>query len=673
MFKRILIANRGEIAVRIARTCKKMGIETVSIFSDADKNAMHVRESNFSVYVGKSLSEDSYLNIDNIIKAAKKYKVDAVHPGYGFLSENPTFSKKIKSNKLIFIGPSENSMKSMALKTEARKLMEEAGVPVLPGFSVENKSKNLILKECRNIGFPVIIKASAGGGGKGMHVINSEKEVISKLEATKREALSSFGDDKILIEKYLENPRHVEVQIIADNFGNVKVLSDRDCSIQRRHQKVVEEAPAPFIKKNVKDEMALQAVQVAKKISYSGAGTIEFLYEKDKFYFMEMNTRLQVEHPVTEKILGLDLVDIQIKIACNESLDKIINKVNIKGHALEVRVYAENPEKNFLPSPGKILKFSVPTNNFVRLDTGYSDGDSVSPHYDPMIAKIIVYGKDRNDAIKKMSSTLNKTTLYGVENNINFLNNIIKNKNFSKKDINTKFINFNWKDLIVSLNIKENFRYVAATFFHSINELENVLPNSPWAIKNNWRHIDNEVEDILFLDNKEEVHFKCQIIEKGYYKVFNALDVNNLFTKINYKSGEKNKNITVLISTINNNNNIISEKKMTFDIFRNQNEIYLKSMGYNFAFIKKEKYGSFLLEDSVSGSFDAPVPGKVAKIFVKLNQRVEKGFIIAIIEAMKMEHSIVAPFDGKIVNINVKESQQVEEGFVLVEMDKKDG
>ena len=663
MFKRILIANRGEIAVRIARTCKKMGIKTVSIYSDADKCAMHVRESDSSVYIGKSLSEDSYLNIDKIIRVAKKYKVDAIHPGYGFLSENPDFSKKIKKNKLIFIGPSENSMKSMALKTEARKLMQEAGVPVLPGFSLENMSKNKILNTCKDIGFPLIIKASAGGGGKGMHVINSEKEVISKVEAAKREALSSFGNEKVLIEKYIENPRHIEVQIMADNFGNVKVLSDRDCSIQRRHQKVIEEAPAPFIKNKIKDEMAYQAVQVAKKIAYSGAGTIEFLYEKEKFYFMEMNTRLQVEHPVTEEILGLDLVKAQIRIACNERIDKIINKVSIKGHALEVRVYAENPEKDFLPSPGKILRFSVPNDNFVRLDTGYSDGDTVSSYYDPMIAKIIVYGKNRDDVIKKMSSVLNRTKLFGVENNIYFLNNIMKNNNFSKRNINTKFIDINWKNLITPLNMKEIFRCVAGSLYlHSRNQSEKKLINSPWETKTNWRHIGNDIEDLSFLDDKEEIKFKCQIIRNGFYKIFSNLNKNK-FIKIKYLKSENKESIIILYD----------QKKIIFDILMNGNEINLSSMGYNFQFLAKEKYSSFLLEDSTLGNFDAPVPGKVAKIFVKLNEKVEKGFVIAIIEAMKMEHSIFAPFDGKIVKINVKESQQVEEGFTLVEMEKKDG
>tara|TARA_B100000686_G_scaffold116504_1_gene123820 strand:- start:5152 stop:7143 length:1992 start_codon:yes stop_codon:yes gene_type:complete len=663
MFKRILIANRGEIAVRIARTCKKMGIKTVSIYSDADKDAMHVRESDSSVYIGKSLSEDSYLNIDKIIRVAKKYKVDAIHPGYGFLSENPNFSRKIKKNNLIFIGPSENSMKSMALKTEARKIMQDAGVPVLPGFSVENMSNNKILKACKDIGFPLIIKASAGGGGKGMHVINYENEVIAKVEGTKREALSSFGNEKVLIEKYIENPRHIEVQIMADNFGNVEVLSDRDCSIQRRHQKVIEEAPAPFIKNKIKDEMAYQAVQVAKKIAYSGAGTIEFLYEKDKFYFMEMNTRLQVEHPVTEEILGLDLVKAQIRIAYNERIDKIINKVSIKGHALEVRVYAENPEKDFLPSPGKVLRFSVPNDNFIRLDSGYSDGDAVSSYYDPMIAKIIVYGKNRDDVIKKMSSALNRTKLFGVENNIYFLNNIIKNKNFSKKNINTKFIDANWKDLVAPLNIKEIFRCVAASlYFHYRNQLENKSINSPWGIKTNWRHAGNDIEDILFLDSNEEFHFKCQIIRNCSYKIFSNLNENK-FIKIKYLKSENKENILILYDL----------KKIKFHILMNGNEINLASMGYNFQFIVKEKYSSFLLEDTTLGTFDAPVPGKVVKIFVKLNERVEKGFVIAIIEAMKMEHSIIAPFEGKIVKINVKESQQVEEGFTLVEMDKKDG
>ncbi len=661
MFKRILIANRGEIAVRIAKTCKNMGIETVSVYSDVDDNAMHVRESDHSAYIGPSISELSYLNIDKIIQVSKKFNVDAIHPGYGFLSENPNFSKKIKQNKLIFIGPSESSMKSMAYKSDARKLMETAGVPVLPGFPVENITNSKIIEECNKIGFPLIIKASAGGGGKGMHVINSAAEILDKLQGAKREALSSFGDDRILIEKYLENPRHVEVQIVADNFGNVKVLSDRDCSIQRRHQKVVEEAPAPFIKQNIKDEMAFQAIQIAKEISYSGAGTIEFLYEKDKFYFMEMNTRLQVEHPVTEKILNIDLVEIQIRISNNESLENIIRHVKPIGHALEVRVYAENPEKDFLPSPGKIKKFKVPSDKYVRLDSGYDKYDEISSYYDPMIAKIIVYGRDRKDAIKKMSSTLNNVKLFGVDNNVYFLNNIVKNNNFLKKDISTKFIDYYWQELKIPSELKENFRFLAVSLIlYNRNNDNEMLHTSPWENKNNWRHLSNDQEEIVLLDGKEEYLYNCKTLENGHYVLYSSINESQI-AEINYIFFNEKKTVKV---TLNN-------KKFYFDFLIEGNEYYLSSMGYSFKFLEKQKYGIISSEDSASNSLDAPVPGKVAKIFAKKGQVIKKGSVIVVIEAMKMEHSILAPYDGVIKKINVKEFEQVEEGLTLIKMDKK--
>ena len=660
MIKRLLIANRGEIAVRIARTCKKLGIETISIYSDADKNAMHTRETDYSAYIGSSISEKSYLNIKNIINVAKKFKVDAIHPGYGFLSENPTFSKIVKKNNIIFIGPSESSMKSMAYKNEARKLMQAAGVSVLPGFPVENLSNNKIVKKCNNIGFPLIIKASAGGGGKGMHVIKSADETIQKLEKAKREALSSFGDDKVLIEKYLVRPRHIEVQIVADNFGNIQALSDRDCSIQRRHQKVVEEAPAPFIKQSIKNDMAKQAIEVAKKIAYSGAGTIEFLYENNKFYFMEMNTRLQVEHPVTEEILGIDLVDIQIRIACNEKLENIINNFKINGHAIEVRVYAENPENDFLPSPGIIKKFQVPDEDYIRLDTGYNDYDEVSPYYDPMIAKIITHGKNRNDSIKKMSLTLGKTKLFGLDNNVYFLNNIIANRYFSKKDINTQFIDKFWNELVTPSKLKENFRMLfSSLFIHLRNIKYSDNFNSPWNNKANWRHINSDKEEVLFTDNKDEFNFKCQTISEGKYIIFSSLEEVQL-AEIKYLSNKNDIRFKVLLNN----------KPLEFDIFVDKDEYFLSSMGYNFKYVIKEKYANVLSESSSDGSFDAPVPGKVAKIFAKVNEVVKKGYVVAVIEAMKMEHSITAPYNGKIKKINIKENQQVDEGFTLIEMEK---
>ena len=661
MIKKILIANRGEIATRITRTCKSMGIFVVAVYSDADKNALHAREADQSIHLGDSLAENSYLNYKKIIKIALENKVDAIHPGYGFLSENPDFAKALKKNNIKFIGPSVSSMKSMSLKNDARSMMEKAGVPVLPGFSADGLSENQILKKCENIGFPLIIKASAGGGGKGMHVINKKNEIINKLEGAKREALSSFGNDSILIEKYLQNPRHIEVQILADNYGNIYTLADRDCSIQRRHQKVIEEAPATNINLEVREGMAFQAKQVAKSISYSGAGTIEFLLEKNNFYFMEMNTRLQVEHPVTELILGLDLVELQIRVANNEKIILDYNKDSIKGHAIEARVYAEIPEKNFQPSPGKILEFNFPDKPYLRLDTGYVANDEVSSYYDPMIAKIISYGVNRDDAIKKLSFALENTRLEGIKNNIDFLNKIIKVSAFAEKKINTDFINKFWKKLISSKESKDLLLDSAAALYIKFRNSYYISKSlSPWHKNINWRHLGNNFENISLIYDKEVFNYEVKILNSSEFLVIDEERKNkNIFKILNDDFSKK-------LSLLRNNKKI---ENIYFTV--NNDNIYINQSGYSLNLNIRDKFYLDIKLEASEGSMDSPVPGKIAKVFSKNNQQVKKGDILVIIEAMKMEHSILAPYSGKIIKINVKEGQQVDEGYTVAQMKEK--
>ncbi len=657
MIKRILIANRGEIAVRIARTCKSMNIEVIAIYSDADKSALHVREADKAIYIGESLAENSYLNYKKIIKIALENKVDAVHPGYGFLSENPDFARALEKNNIKFIGPSVTSMKSMSLKNDARNMMEEANVPVLSGFSADGLSKKEIIKKCQNIGFPLIIKASAGGGGKGMHVINKKEEIIIKFEGAKREALSSFGNNSILIEKYLQNPRHIEVQILADNYGNIHTLSDRDCSIQRRHQKVIEEAPASNISQETRKEMAFQAKQVAKNISYSGAGTIEFLLENNKFYFMEMNTRLQVEHPVTELILGIDLVELQIKVANNEEVKSLPNL--IKGHAIEARVYAENPEKDFQPAPGIILEFNSPKKHYLRLDTGYLANDEVSSYYDPMVAKIIAYGENRNDALKKLSFALQNTQLIGIKNNIDFLNKILKVPAFAKKNINTDFINKYWKSLVPSVESRFNLIQVALTLFIKARNYSRIdEKSSPWQNANNWRHLENSYEHINILCDKEIYNYKIKMIDQDHAVVKNK-DASSINT-FKFISKKVHNNIQLIFN---------NKKIDVFFVKLNNEDMYINQNGYSLTLKIRDKYYLELEEASSLGSMDSPVPGKIAKVFVKNKQVVKKGDILVIVEAMKMEHSILAPFSGRVLKVNTNEGDQVDEGFSVVEME----
>ena len=658
MIKKILIANRGEIATRITRTCKSMGIFVVAVYSDADKNALHTREADRSIHIGDSLAENSYLNYKRIIKIALENKVDAIHPGYGFLSENPDFAKALKKNNIKFIGPSVSSMKSMSLKNDARSMMEKTGVPVLPGFSADGLSENQILKKCVNIGFPLIIKASAGGGGKGMHVINKKSEIINKLEGAKREALSSFGNDSILIEKYLQNPRHIEVQILADNFGNIYTLSDRDCSIQRRHQKVIEEAPAPNIRSEVREKMAFQAKQVAKNISYSGAGTIEFLLEENNFYFMEMNTRLQVEHPVTELILGIDLVELQIRVANNEKIFLEYNKNSIKGHAIEARVYAEIPEKNFQPSPGKISEFNFPDKPYLRLDTGYMAKDEVPSYYDPMIAKIIAYGVNRNDAINKLSFALENTRLEGIKNNIDFLNRIIKVSAFEEKKINTDFINRFWEKIIPSKESKDLLLESATALYIKYRNSYNISKNlSPWHHNINWRHLGNDFENISLTYDKEVFNYAVKVLNPSELLVIDEERKSKNIFKI------LNDDFTKKLNLLRNNEKIDG---MYFKV--NNDNIYINQSGYSLNLNIRDKFYLDIKFAASEGSMDSPVPGKVAKVFSKNNQKVKKGDVLVIIEAMKMEHSILAPYSGKIIKINVKEGQQVDEGYTVVQM-----
>ena len=661
MIKKILIANRGEIACRIIRTCKIMGIKTLVIYSEADKKSLHVRESDKAVFIGESPADKSYLNYKKIVQVAIENKVDAVHPGYGFLSENPNFAMELKKKKIKFIGPSVFSMKSMSLKNDARSMMEKAGVPVLPGFSADSLSYEQIVKKCDNIGFPLIIKASAGGGGKGMHVISKREEIKSKLAGAKREALSSFGNDSILIEKYLENPRHIEVQILADNYNNIYTLSDRDCSIQRRHQKVIEEAPAPNIKPEVRKEMALQAKNVAKNISYSGAGTIEFLFEKDRFYFMEMNTRLQVEHPVTELILDLDLVELQIRVANNEKIILDDNKLKIKGHSIEARVYAEVPEDDFKPSPGIISQLIFPSKSYLRMDTGYVSGDEVSPYYDPMIAKIISYGKDRVDAITKLSDAISNTHLIGIKNNLNFLYKILNVSAFKDKKISTDFINKYWRKLVPNKEDKDLLIQLSIAAYLKNRVLDkNHTHSDPWSNDLNWRHVENDSENISIRYDKKILNY-----------IVKTKDNNDIL--ISEDNDKKGNIFTYLFDTVSNDLSIIykNNKIDFYFLFLDKKNIYINVKGYSLTSEIINKYYMDLTLESSAGSMDAPVPGKIAKVFVKKNQNVKKGEVLVIIEAMKMEHSISAPYDGKVINVDAIEGQQVNEGFTVVEMEMK--
>lgn len=477
--QKILIANRGEIAVRVIRTAKRMGIKTVAVYSDPDANSLFVRSADEAYPLGGTDARSSYLNVDKVIEASLTTGADAVHPGYGFLSENTTFAKKLEQNGIRFIGPKPHSIEAMGDKIGSRVLVAKNGVPVVPGYEGESQEMSVFKTEAAKIGYPIMAKASAGGGGKGMRRINTPEELEAGILSAKREAMSSFGDDRILLEKYIVNPRHVEFQIFGDSKGNIIHLHERDCSLQRRHQKVVEETPAPNFPSQLKSKMAEAAILAGKSVQYEGAGTVEFILgESGEFYFLEMNTRLQVEHPVTEMTTGLDLVEWQIRVCQGEPLPSLETPAQ-KGHALEVRIYAEDPKEGFLPSIGKIHHLSFPTREDLRIDSGVVTGSEITMYYDPMIAKLIVWGEDRLTAIQRLVECLSETIVFGPKTNLQFLQKLVSTDEFAKGHVSTHFIADKESELLKENN-KEEMKYALAGLFFSHVEVKN-----PWKAKVN--------------------------------------------------------------------------------------------------------------------------------------------------------------------------------------------
>ncbi len=490
MIKKVLVANRGEIAVRIIRSCRELGITTVAVYSDADRKSMHVLYADEAYHIGPSPSVDSYLNIDNIIRAAISSGADAIHPGYGFLSENPAFSERCKQEGIIFIGPSADAIATMGDKITARKTMIAAGVPVVPGTEGKIDSEAEALRTIETIGLPVMIKASAGGGGKGMRLVHNFKEVKSALRAARSEAKTAFGDDSVFIEKYIESPHHIEYQILADSFGNVIHLFERECSVQRRHQKIIEETPSPIMTPEKRQKMGEDAIAAAQAVNYQGAGTIEFIVDKDlNYYFLEMNTRLQVEHPITERVVGVDLVKEQIHIA--NGLPLKLKQENLKqnGHAIECRVYAEDPENNFMPAPGKVTHIDIPYGVGVRVDGSIYEGREVPIYYDPLIAKLIVWGKDRQEALERTSRALKEFKITGVKNNLKFLERIIVSKDFVDGNYTTHFVEENKDFLMKEDPCDQNCEdiVIITAFMEYLRKIEKASPKEMTGFKNNWK------------------------------------------------------------------------------------------------------------------------------------------------------------------------------------------
>ena len=689
MFKKILIANRGEIACRIIKTAKKMKIKTVAVFSDADRYAEHVRLADEAVYLGPSPASESYLRADLIIKACKEKKCDALHPGYGFLSENSSFPESLSKAGITFIGPSKSAIASMGDKIESKKIAKSANVNTVPGHIGIIKNKNEAIKIADEIGYPVMIKASAGGGGKGMRIAFSSDQVEDNFERASSEALKSFGDKRIFIEKFITEPRHIEIQVLADNFGNVIYLGERECSIQRRNQKVIEEAPSPFLDKQTRKQMGDQAVQLSKKVNYSSAGTVEFIVDKDKnFYFLEMNTRLQVEHPVTELITGIDLVEQMINIAYGKKLEITQNDVRLNGSAIETRIYAENPYKNFLPSIGRLTKYNPPKETqhpdgtITRNDTGVREGDEVSMFYDPMIAKLCSWGKTRDLSINRMESALDNFLLEGIDHNISFLSAILSNKRFKSGDINTAFIDEEFREGFQGIipNKKLEWTLGSLVLAYHICEIsknfeifENDQISDEWEVYLHYKQSPQNPSKLKYMINKDNLNlpFVCikpmqNQITKGLIDDFFTIEVHQDFIKklVTFKINSQDpsndpQNIQCRLNS--KNTNIEFQYRgitMSANVFPKHVADYHKYMKP----IKNLDKSNLLI---------CPMPGKLIKILVKENQIIEEGQSLCVVEAMKMENTLVAPKQCTIKKINYKEGDTLSVDQVIMEFSFK--
>jgi len=668
MFNKILIANRGEIACRIIKTAKQMGVLTVAVYSDADKDSLHVHMADEAVYIGPSPSRESYLLGDKVIAAAKQTGAQAIHPGYGFLSENADFCRNCAAENITFIGPPVGAIEAMGSKSAAKNIMEKAEVPLVPGYHGEDQSRDIIKKAADDMGYPVLLKATAGGGGKGMRQVWSEAEFDEGLEAAKRESMSSFGDDTMLVEKYLTQPRHVEIQVFCDNHGNAVYLFERDCSVQRRHQKVIEEAPAFSMSEELRAQMGESAIKSAQAIGYQGAGTVEFLLDIDgSFYFMEMNTRLQVEHPVTEMISGQDLVEWQLRVAAGENLPKTQDQLVLTGHAFEARIYAEDADNDFLPATGKLtlLKTPIESEN-VRIDTGVRQGDDVSVYYDPMIAKLIVWDENREKALQRLAKALSEYRINGVTTNIDFLYNLATSKPFVEADIDTGFIEKN-NDLIFHNNEKQldNELPIAALFL--VLSKENKAkqqaqksndPNSPWYNADAWRSNEANLHTLVLAHNDVEFTVTVEKKRKGddaYY----SINVNGEQFDCQGEILSTPLNDDTIVATINGH-----RSQTTFNHFENTISLYRANGVFNFTHVLPD-CGQHEGEDN-HGGLAAPMNGTMVGVLVEAGQQVTKGQPLVIMEAMKMEHTIKAPSDGTIDEVYFKEGDMVDGGAELL-------
>lgn len=650
----ILIANRGEIACRIIRTAHRMGLRCVAVYSDVDINAPHVKMADEAYCIGAAPARDSYLCGEKILQVAIKAKAQAIHPGYGFLSENTDFAKQCESAGIVFIGPPASAILAMGNKSEAKQLMQTAGVPLVPGYHGRDQALETFVNAAKNIGFPVLLKASEGGGGKGMRIVNSVEEMETALAGAKREALSSFGNDDILLEKYLAKPRHVEIQLFSDQHDNHLYLFERDCSIQRRHQKIIEEAPAPGINDELRASMGAAAIACAKAIHYVGAGTIEFLLDEDgQFYFMEMNTRLQVEHPVTEMITGLDLVEWQLRIAAGERLPLAQQELKARGHAIEVRIYAEDPDNQFLPSTGTLYYLEEPqTQPWLRIDTGVTTGSQISQYYDPLIAKLIVWGKTREEAILRLLQALSQYRICGVQTNLALLARIVSHPEYQAAHLLTHFIDMHHTALF-SLQTDEidEFLVVAAIWQMQQHTTSYAQQRSPWLAGDAWR-MNMPAEQSFDFESDDKKYTVRLVKHKNNYQIW----INSVSFDILVLGNPISK--TLLLS--------INQVQRPYTIVAHNNQITVFNELRQISFKMPNDDWDTSASEVNTGHLRSPMPGTITAVLVKQGQAVKRGEALIILEAMKMEHTINATTDGKVEAIYYQTGESVDEGAELI-------
>ncbi|KAI8843527.1 carbamoyl-phosphate synthase L chain, ATP binding domain-containing protein [Chytriomyces cf. hyalinus JEL632] len=677
LFNKILIANRGEIAIRVMRTAKRLGVKTVAVFSEADRDAQHVKMADEAYLIGPAASAESYLRMDKIIQVAQRSGAQAIHPGYGFLSENAAFADAVTKAGMVFIGPPAQAIIDMGSKSESKKIMEAAGVPCVPGYHGAEQDPAHLKDQADAMGYPVLIKAVKGGGGKGMRIVQNEAEFYEMLESSKREATKSFGDDTVLVEKYIIRPRHVEVQVFADTLGNAVYLFERDCSVQRRHQKVLEEAPAPHLSPELRADLGAKAVAAAKAVNYVGAGTVEFILDTstNQFYFMEMNTRLQVEHPITEMITNTDLVEWQLQVASGNRVPKVQDELAIDGWAFEARIYAENPDNNFLPDTGPLRHLSFPqASNVVRVETGVQQGDTVSVHYDPMISKLVVKGSDRTEALRVLRKALGEFEVVGLNTNIEFLKRLSSHPEFISGDVETGFIPKFYKDLFPAPTATSPFTLAHASLvlFSSLLPSTTTFAADPWNASSlggfRLNSASGSTRTFRFLENNKEVRVDVTAGKQatGTYDVY-VTDVNGLRTEF--------RGARVLQFDAADGGMIVADvgdRRVKGRVVKDGEKVHVFSEGTKITLQLAADPAAVVSGSNVAaGSVKTPMPCKISSLSVTAGDTVTKGQNLIILEAMKMEHVIKSPKDGVIKRVHYKVGDIVAEGKVLVSFEEE--